>query len=77
MRILNLRVEQIGRSMDGRNLLVARGHDVVRGWAFAVLVPASEGDRVVGAIRSGAQPEIKVPEHQALPWAGILPVDWE
>ena len=77
MRILNLRVEQIGRSMDGRNLLVARGRDVVRGWAFAVLVPASEGDRVVDAVRTGSQPEMKVPEHLALPWAGVLPVDWE
>jgi hypothetical protein len=77
MRILNLRVEQIGRSMDGRNLLVARGRDVVRGWAFAVLVPATEGDRVVTQVRAGAWPEIKVPEHLALPWSGVLPVDWE
>jgi hypothetical protein len=77
MRILTIRVEQIGFTQDGRNLLVARGRDVVSGWAIGFVVPAAQRDRIVRDIRAGGAPVVPVPEVDAIPWASVGPVDWE
>ena len=77
MRILNVAVERIGTSRDGRHLLVARGRDVVSGWTISFLVPAGEGDRVVREVRAGRRPMISVPEADALPFSSVSTVDWE
>ena len=44
MRILNIRVEQVGFTRDGRGMLVARGRDVVSGWGIGFVVPAAKHD---------------------------------
>ncbi|HEU4355378.1 MAG TPA: hypothetical protein VFT27_07290 [Actinomycetota bacterium] len=77
MRILNVDVEQIGSSRDGRNLLVARGRDVLRGWTIAFIVPAGDRDRVLREVRAGRRPRVAVPEVDALPWASVSSVEWE
>jgi len=77
MRIVSMRVEQIGASRDGRNLLVARGQDVVHGWRYSFVVPATEGERVTTEVRAGGRPVIKIREYDALPWSGVMPVAWE
>ena len=77
MRILNVTVEQVGTSRDGRNLLVGRGHDAVRGWRISFLLPPAQRDRVLREVREGRRPMISVPEVDALPWAPVYAVDWE
>jgi hypothetical protein len=77
MRILNITVEHVGTSRDGRNLLIARGRDVVSGWRISFVVPASQRDRVLSEVRAGRRPMIPVPEADALPWASVSGVDWE
>jgi hypothetical protein len=77
MRILNVTVEQVGTSRDGRNLLVARGRDVVSGWRISFVVPAGDRNRVLGEVRGGRRPMVSVPEADALPWAPVSDVDWE
>jgi hypothetical protein len=77
MRILNVTVEQVGTSRDGRNLLVARGRDVVTGWRFSFVVPAAQRDHVLTEVRGGHRPMIPIPEADALPWASVSGVDWE
>ncbi len=77
MRILNIGVEQVGFSRDERNLLVARGRDVVSGWMIGFVVPVGERERVLGDIRAGRRPVVAVPEVDALPWASVSAIDWE
>jgi len=77
MRILNVRVEQVGSSRDGRNVLVARGRDVVSGWAIAFVVPPAQREKVLGEIRAGRKPVVSVPEVDALPWASVSAIEWE
>ena len=77
MQIMSVRVERIGASQDGRNLLVARGQDVVHGWRVSFVVPAADGQRVLTEVRAGGHPVVRVPEYDALPWSGVLPVAWE
>jgi hypothetical protein len=77
MRILNVAVEQIGSSRDNRNVLVARGRDVVSGWTIAFVVPAGDRDRVRRGVRAGERPTLAVPEVDALPWASVSGVEWE
>ena len=77
MRILNVGVEQIGFSQDGRNALVARGREVVRGWPVAFIVPAAQRDRVLRDVREGRRPVVPVPEVDALPWAPASAIAWE
>ena len=77
MQILNVTVEQVGTSRDGRNLLVGRGHDAVRGWRISFLVPSAHRDHVLREVRGGRRPMISVPEVDALPWAPAYAVEWE
>ena len=77
MHIMSVRVDRIGASQDGRNLLVARGQEVVRGWRLSFVVPAAEGHRVITEVRAGRHPLVRVPEYDALPWSGVMPVAWE
>lgn len=77
MRILNVGVEQVGFSRDGRDVLVARGRDVVSGWTIGFVVPAAQRDKVVADVRAGRRPVIPVPEVDALPWASVSDIDWE
>ena len=77
MRIMNVAVERVGTSQDGRNLLIARGRDVVSGWTISFVVPASERDRVLGEVRGGRRPMISVPEVDALPFSSVSTVEWE
>ena len=77
MRILNVAVEQVGTSRDGRNLLVARGRDVVSGWRISFIVPPGDRDRIAAEVRGGRRPMISVPEANALLWASASGVDWE
>ena len=77
MRILNVTVEQIGTSQDGRNLLIARGRDVLSGWRISFVVPPADRDRVLGEVRAGRRPRVSVPEMDALPWASVSRVAWE
>ena len=77
MRILNVAVEQVGFSRDGRNVLVARGRDVVSGWAIGFVVPPAQRDKVVADVRAGRRPVVPVPEANALPWASVSRIDWE
>ena len=77
MRILNVAVEQIGTSQDGRNLLVARGRDVLSGWRISFVVPPAERDHVLREVRAGRRPQVSVPEMNALPWASVSRVAWE
>jgi hypothetical protein len=77
MRIMNVAVERVGTSQDGRNLLVARGRDVVTGWTISFLVPTGERDRVLREVRGGRRPLISVPEMDALPFSSVSSVEWE
>lgn len=77
MRILNIGVEQVGFSRDERNLLVARGRDVVSGWTIGFVVPVSERERVLRDVRADRRPVVAVPEVDALPWASVSAIDWE
>ena len=77
MRIVNVNVEQVGTSRDGRNLLVARGRDVVSGWRISFVVSAGDRDRVLSEVRGGRRPMVVVPVADALPWASVSGVDWE
>ena len=77
MRILNVTVERVGTSRDGRNLLVARGRDVVSGWTISFVVPAAQRNRVLTEVRGGRRPTFLVPEADALPWASVSGVDLE
>jgi hypothetical protein len=77
MRILNVSVERVGTSQDGRNLLIGRGRDVVSGWTISFVVPAGDRDRVLREVRGGRRPMVSVPEVDALPWASVSAVAWE
>lgn len=77
MRILNVRVEQIGSSRDGRDVMVARGRDVVSGWEIAFVVSPGDRGRVLGEVRAGRRPVVAVPEVDALPWASVSALEWE
>jgi hypothetical protein len=77
MRILNIGVEQVGFSRDGRNALVARGRDVVTGWTISFVVPAVDRNRVLNEVRAGRRPVIAVPEVDALPWTSVSAVEWQ
>ena len=77
MRIMNVAVERVGTSRDGRNLLIARGRDVVSGWTISFVVPPGERDRVLGGVRGGRRPMISVPEADALPFSSVSAVEWE
>jgi hypothetical protein len=77
MRILNIGVEQVGFSRDGRNALVARGRDVVTGWTISFVVPAVDRVRVLNEVRAGRRPVIAVPEVDALPWTSVSAVEWQ
>lgn len=77
MRILNIAVDRVGTSRDGRNLLIGRGRDIVTGWAISFVVPAGERDRVLREVRGGRRPKVLVPEVNALPWAPVSGVAWE
>ena len=77
MRILNVAVERVGTSQDGRNLLIARGRDVVAGWTISFVVPTGERDRVLREVRGGRRPMVSVPEVDALPWTSVSGVTWE
>jgi hypothetical protein len=77
MRIVNVAVEQVGTSTDGRNLLIGRGHDSIRGWAIWFVVPITLRDRVLADVRAGKRPVIPVPEVDALPWTSVPGVRWE
>jgi hypothetical protein len=77
MRILNVSVERVGTSQDGRNLLIARGRDVMRGWTISFVVPAGDRARVLREVRGGRRPMVSVPEVDALPWASVSAVAWE
>ncbi len=77
MRILNVGVEQVGFSQDGRNVLMGRGRDVVTGWTIAFVVPAADRARVLGDVRAGRRPVVAVPEVDAMPWASASRVQWE
>ena len=70
-------VEQIGTSQDGRNLLIARGRDVLSGWRISFVVPPVDRDRVLNEVRAGRRPRVSVPEMNALPWASVSRVAWE
>lgn len=77
MRILNVAVDRVGTSRDGRNLVIGRGRDVMTGWTISFVVPAGDRDRVVREVRGGGRPMISVPEVDALPWASVSGVAWE
>lgn len=77
MRILNVAVERVGASRDDPNVVVARGRDVVSGWAITFVVPAGERDRVLRGVRAGTRPTVPVPEANALPWASVSGIVWE
>jgi hypothetical protein len=77
MRIMNVAVERVGTSQDGRNLVIGRGRDVVSGWTISFVVPAGERDRILGEVRGGRRPMISVPEVDALPFASVSSVAWE
>jgi hypothetical protein len=77
MRIMNVAVERIGTSRDGRNLLIGRGRDVMTGWRVSFVVPAGDRDRVLLGVRGGDRPTVLVPEVNALPWASVSGVAWE
>jgi hypothetical protein len=77
MRILNIGVEQVGFSRDGRNALVARGRDVVTGWTISFVVPAVDRNRVLNEVRAGRRPVIAVPEVDALPWTSVSAIEWQ
>lgn len=77
MRILNVRVERVGSSRDGRDLMVARGRDVVSGWEIAFVVSPADRGRVLDDVRAGRRPVLAVPEVDALPWASVSSVAWE
>jgi len=72
---MNVAVEQIGSTSDGRQ--VARGKDVVSGWSIAFVLPAAQRDRVVADVRAGRRPVLAVPEVDALPWATASGVRWD
>ena len=77
MRILNVAVDRVGTSQDGRNLVIGRGRDVMTGWTISFVVPAGDRDRVLREVRGGGRPMISVPEVDALPWASVSGVAWE
>jgi hypothetical protein len=77
MRILNMRVERIGTPRGARHVVVGRGRDVVTRWRISFVVPAAISGRVVSDVRAGRHPVIAVPEANAMPWAGVGPIDWE
>jgi hypothetical protein len=77
MRIMNVAVERVGTSQDGRNLLIGRGRDVVTGWTISFVVPAGERDRVLREVRGGRRPMLSVPEADALAFASVSGVAWE
>ena len=77
MRIMNVAVERIGTSRDGRDLLIGRGRDVVTGWTISFIVPAGERDRILREVRGGRQPMVPVPEVDALPFSSVSGVVWE
>jgi phage head maturation protease len=77
MRILNVAVEQVGLTQDGRNVLVALGRDVVSGWTIGFVVLPAQRDKVVAEVRAGRRPVVPVPEANALPWASVSHIDWE
>jgi hypothetical protein len=77
MRIMNVAVERVGTSQDGRDLLIGRGRDVVTGWTISFVLPPAERDRVVAEVRAGQHPMVSVPEVDALPFASVSGVAWE
>lgn len=77
MRILNVTVERVGTSQDGRNLLVGRGRDVVSGWTIGFVIPVGERERILREVRAGRRPMLSVPEADALPFASVSSVAWE
>jgi hypothetical protein len=77
MRILNVSVERVGTSQDGRNLMIGRGRDVMTGWRISFVVPPGDRDRVLLEVRGGRRPTVLVPEVNALPWASVSAVAWE
>jgi hypothetical protein len=77
MRILHIAIDRVGTSRDGRNLLIARGRDIVTGWTISFVVPAGERDRVLREVRGGGRPKVLVPEVNALPWTSVSGVAWE
>jgi hypothetical protein len=77
MRILNVTVEQVGTSRDDRNLLMARGRDLVSGWRISFVVPPADRNRVLSEVKGGRRPMVSVPEANASPWAPVHDVAWE
>ena len=77
MRIFNIAVERIGKPRSAPYVVVGRGHDVVTRWRISFVGPVALRDRVVRDVRAGRRPIIAVPEANAMPWAGVGPVDWE
>jgi hypothetical protein len=75
MRILNIAVEQVGSSPDGR--VIGRGRDIMTGWTISFVVPPADRDRILGEVRAGRRPAIGVPEVDALPWSSVSSVAWE
>jgi hypothetical protein len=75
VRILNIGVDQIGRSAEGH--VIGRGRDVVSGWSICFVVPAGRRDQVVADVRGGRRPVVPVPEFEALPWASVSDIRWE
>ena len=72
---MNIAVEQVGSTTDGRT--VGRGKDVVSGWSIAFVLPAAHRDRIVSEVRAGQRPVLAVPEVDALPWASASGVRWD
>jgi hypothetical protein len=77
MRIMNVAVERVGTSQDGRDLLIGRGRDVVTGWTISFVVPPAQRDRILREVRGGRRPMVSVPEVDALPFASVSGVAWE
>ena len=77
MRIFNMRVERIGTPRGAPHVVVGGGHDVVTRWRLSFILPDGIRDRVVTDVRAGRHPVIAVPEVNAMPWAGVGPIDWE
>ena len=74
---MNVAVERVGTSQDGRNLLIGRGRDVVTGWTISFIVPAAQRDRILREVRGGRRPTVAVPEVDALPFSSVSRVAWE
>jgi hypothetical protein len=77
MRILNVAVDRIGFSTDGRGVMVAQGRDVVSGWTLRFVVASAQRDRLLADVRAGRHPILPVPEVDAMPWSSVSGVAWE